>query len=178
MGRRNKLLSRIGGVPMVRRVVDAALGSACAATWVVTGHDADQVADALGDTSVTCVFNAQFDEGIASSLRCALQALPAQIDAALILLADMPKVNSGHIDRLLAAFDVASPKIVAPERDGRRGNPVLWPRHLFAELMALRGDVGGRSLFAAHAAQCLFVHIDDDAIFSDIDTPDDLTPFV
>ena len=60
---------------------------------------------------------------------------------------------------------------MAPVKDGRRGNPVLWPRGFFAEMQAVEGDVGARELLRRHAEQVESVAFDDDAIFADIDTP-------
>jgi molybdenum cofactor cytidylyltransferase len=171
MGGTNKLLQEVGGVPMLRRAVNAALASRCTSVLVVTGADSAAVQACLGGLDVQCVHNPEHASGMASSLRCGLAALPADADAALVLLADMPRIDGGHVDRLLAAFDPRQPKIVAPVRDGRRGNPVLWPREFFAEMMSVEGDVGAREILQRHAAQVDSVTFDGDAIFADIDTP-------
>jgi molybdenum cofactor cytidylyltransferase len=82
----------------------------------------------------------------------------------------MPGIDAGHIDRLIAAFDPQQPKIVVPIKDGRRGNPILWPRAYFAEMQQVQGDVGARDLLQRHAAQVAAVACDDE-IFADVDTP-------
>jgi molybdenum cofactor cytidylyltransferase len=108
---------------------------------------------------------------MASSLRRGLAALPADADAVVVLLADMPFIHGGHIDRLIAAFDPQQAKIVVPMKAGRRGNPILWPRAYFAEMQAVEGDVGARDVLRLHAEQIDAVAFDDDAIFADVDTP-------
>ena len=171
MGGANKLLQPVGGIVMLRRAVNAALASRCTSVLVVTGAHSDAVRACLGGLDVQFVHNPEHASGMASSLRCGLAALPADADAAVVMLADMPRINGGHVDRLLAAFNPRQPKIIAPVRDGRRGNPILWPRQFFAGMMAVEGDVGAREVLQRHAAQVEFVTFDDDAIFADVDTP-------
>jgi molybdenum cofactor cytidylyltransferase len=171
MGGANKLLQPVQGVPMLRRVVNAALASRCTSVRVVTGFAADDSQACLAGLDVAFTHNPDYPTGMASSLRCGLAALNPEADAAVVLLADMPFIDGGHIDRLIDAFDPDRPRIVAPVKDGRRGNPVLWPRAFFAEMRAVEGDVGARELLRRHAGQVVSVACEDDAIFADIDTP-------
>ena len=171
MGGDNKLLLPVGGIPLVRRAVNAALASRCTSVLVVTGFAADEVQACIAGLDVKFAHNPEHPTGMASSLRCGLAALDADADAVIVLLADMPGIHGGHIDRLIAAFDPQQPKIVVPMKDGRRGNPVLWPRSFFAEMQAVEGDVGAREVLQRHADRIEAVPIDDDAIFSDVDTP-------
>jgi molybdenum cofactor cytidylyltransferase len=170
MAGENKLLAPVGGVPMLRRAANAALASRCAGVVVVTGFAADAVRDALAGLDLEFVHNPAHESGMASSLRAGLAALAAETDAAVVVLGDMPGIDAGHIDRLIAAFDPQQPKIVVPIKDGRRGNPILWPRAYFAEMQQVQGDVGARDLLQRHAAQVAAVACDDE-IFADVDTP-------
>ena len=171
MGSGNKLLQAVGGVPMVRRVANAALASRCTSVTVVTGFAAEEVQACLAGLDVDFAHNAGHATGMASSLRCGLAALPADADAVVVLLADMPCIHGGHIDRLIAAFDPQQAKIVVPMKAGRRGNPILWPSAFFTEMQAVEGDVGARDVLRRHADQIEAVAFDDDAIFADVDTP-------
>ena len=170
MGGGNKLLQRVGGVPMLRRVANAALASRCTSVVVVTGFAEEEAQSCLAGLEVHFAHNAEHLTGMASSLRCGLAALAPDIDAAVVLLGDMPCIHGGHIDRLIAAFDPQRPKIVVPMKDGRRGNPIIWPRSFFAEMQTVEGDVGARDLLRRHADQIEVVAFDDDAIFADVDT--------
>lgn len=174
MGGANKLLCEVDGVAMVRRAVNAALASRCASVHVVTGHQADAVELALRGLDVACVRNPDHATGMASSLRAGLAALPDETDAAVVVLADMPRVSALLIDRLIAEWDPRAAPIVAPARDGRRGNPILWPRALIGEMAQVSGDVGARGLLQTHASRVRRVAWDDDAIFADVDTPEAL----
>ena len=172
MGATNKLVADIGGTPMVRRVVEAALASKAAPVLVVTGHMAEEVSSALAGHNVTFVANQDYATGLASSLKAGIGALPPSCDGVLILLGDMPQIAPDHLDRLIAAF--ATDTIVVPVHEGRQGNPVLWPARIFPELLQLDGDAGAKRLIAVHAASVREVDLGTDAIFADIDTPEAL----
>jgi molybdenum cofactor cytidylyltransferase len=171
MGGCNKLLQAVDGIPMVRRAANAALASRCASVTVVTGFEADEVRACLAGLELDFTHNPEHQSGMAASLRCGLAALADEVDAVVILLADMPRIHGGHVDRLIAAFDPQRPKIVTPMKAGRRGNPILWPRSLFAEMQKVEGDVGARDLLCRHAEQIEMVAFEDGAIFADVDTP-------
>ena len=61
--------------------------------------------------------------------------------------------------------------IAVPVSDGRRGNPVLWSRRFFNELMTLDGDIGARHLIAKHSEAVAEVPVEGHGAFLDIDTP-------
>jgi molybdenum cofactor cytidylyltransferase len=174
MGAQNKLLADIAGKPMVRRVVETALASKAGTVLVVTGHQAAGVAAALSGLDVTLIANPDYATGLASSLKVGIRAVPADCDGALILLADMPRVGPDLLDRLIEAFVAAPERIVAPVHEGRQGNPVLWPRRYFPELLRLEGDAGAKRLLAAHPDEVREVDAGTHAIFADVDTPEEL----
>lgn len=176
MGPVNKLLAEIEGTPMVVRVVDAALESQAAPVIVVVGHEADKVRAALAGRDVRFVENPDFAEGLSTSLRHGVAALPDDIDGALVLLGDMPSIRPRHLDQLIAAFNpIEGRSICVPTTNGKRGNPVLWGAAYFHPMREVAGDVGARHLIGEHAEDVCEVAIGDEAIFADIDTPDALT---
>lgn len=174
MGTDNKLLVEIDGVPMALRAVNAARASLASSVTVVVGHQAGEVGAALAPTGADIVNNPDYAQGMSTSLRHGIAALPADADAMLVVLGDMPRISARHLDRLIAAFDPADPAILVPEKDGRRGNPILWPREFFPAMSAISGDQGARGLLEQNAHRVRRVAIDDDAIFLDIDRPEDL----
>lgn len=174
MGGEHKLLRKVDGRPLVRHAVDAALASRCNQVLVVTGCDAAAIEATLDPDLVSIVRNAEYQAGLSTSLRHGLAALSADTAAVVVLLADMPRVTAMHIDRILAAFDPSQPGIVVPTCNGRRGNPVLWPRHRFATLRGLVGDTGARGLLDGYSDEVVTVDIGDDAILADVDTATDL----
>jgi molybdenum cofactor cytidylyltransferase len=175
MGGPNKLLEEINGRALVRIAAEAALASHARPVIVVTGHQRDRVQAALAGLNVQQVHNADFADGLSTSLRAGLRALPADVDGAVILLADMPQVDAALIDRLIAAFDPEKGALaVVPTIEGKRGNPVLWSRRFFSELMTLEGDVGARYLIGQYAEAVVEVPVSGKAALTDVDTPEAL----
>jgi molybdenum cofactor cytidylyltransferase len=167
----NKLVAELDGEPIVRRTVRSVLGSHARPVVVVTGHEADAVRGALAGLDVQLVHNPDFADGMSTSLRTGIAAA-GPVDAAMICLADMPRLLPEHLDAVIETYRAGEPtQIIVPTCDRKRGNPVLWPRHYFAEIAALTGDVGARALIERHADHVRLFAIDDPAILVDVDTP-------
>ena len=172
MGGPNKLLAELNGKPLVRIVAEQALASKAQGVVVVTGHQADQVERALQGLNVTFVRNPDFAEGLASSVKAGIAAVPQSADGAVICLGDMPLISAHLIGRLIETFAPDRGNLIAvPVSDGRRGNPVLWSRRFFNELMTLDGDIGARHLIAKHSEAVAEVPVEGLEAFLDIDTP-------
>jgi molybdenum cofactor cytidylyltransferase len=170
----NKLLATVHGQPMIARTVGA-VSPAVDQVIAVIGRDAPEVAAALGRHQVDLVHNPDFASGLSTSLKRGLDAMPADADAVLVVLGDMPLVDAQVIDRLIAAFSPAEHRsICIPTFDGRRGNPVLWGRQHFEALRTLAGDQGARGLFDQYTDELVEVAMPDSAVLTDIDTPEAL----
>ena len=171
----SKLLAEIEGKPIVLLVAETALASRARPAIVVVGHASRAVKEALAGSPVTIAFNPDFETGLASSLRLGLASTPADSDAAVVLLGDMPNVGFRLIDDLISAFE-ARPDVraVAPTHHVRRGNPVLIARPLFDEAMRLRGDEGARRLLAALPSGEIAEIAAASGVTFDVDTPADL----
>lgn len=175
MGGPNKLLETLNGKPLVQIVAEQALASRARPVIVVTGHQDAQVRDALKGLDVQFAANRDFAQGIASSVKTGIAAVPEQADGAIVCLGDMPLVDSGLIDRLIDAFAPDKGMLIAvPAAEGRRGNPVLWSRRFFDELMTLEGDVGARHVIMKHPEAVTEVEAKGQSAFLDIDTPEAL----
>jgi molybdenum cofactor cytidylyltransferase len=175
MGGPNKLLAEIGGRPLIRIAAEEALASRARPVIVVTGHQHDKVEAALSGLDVRIVHNPGFADGLSTSLRNGLAAVPENADGAAVLLGDMPQVRAALIDGLINVFDPErGALVVVPTIDGHRGNPVVWSRRFFPELMVLEGDVGARNLIARYAEAVTEVPFADTAALIDVDTPEAL----
>ncbi|HEY4862893.1 MAG TPA: NTP transferase domain-containing protein, partial [Xanthobacteraceae bacterium] len=175
MGPGNKLLADFKQKPIVRHTAEAALASKARPVIVVTGHQGDRVTGALKGLDVSLVHNPRFVEGLSTSLRAGLAALPPEVDAVAVVLGDMPEVSGALIDRLVTAIDPARAALIAvPTRNGKRGNPVVWSRRLFDDLARLEGDVGARHLIGLYADAVVEVPVEDESVFADVDTPEAL----
>jgi molybdenum cofactor cytidylyltransferase len=171
-----KLVAKLDGKPIVRRVVEAALAAKARPVVVVTGYARESVEAAIADCDAGLAFNPNFASGLASSLSVGLSAMPRDVVGAIVLLGDMPQVGAPLIDALIDAFLARKDALAAvPVCEGRRGNPVLLSQKLFERAMRLTGDEGARRLIGALSASVLVeVEAPDIGVAFDIDTPDDL----
>ena len=172
-----KQLLRYDGETLLRRAVRAALGSRCRPAVVVLGAQAEALRGEVVGAQV--VINEEWEEGMASSLRCGLRALEAAtsepLAAAVLLLCDQPFVTSTVINRLLETYETERPLLVASEYEvggeTARGVPALFSRALFSELMDLRGVGGAKRVIRRHASEAAFIAAPEAAF--DVDTPED-----
>lgn len=171
---RNKLLARFDGIPLIRRSALAALNSRGTPVVVVLGHRAEDVRVPIADLPATIIVNDAFREGLSSSLRAALAHVPTEARGLLVHLADMPAITARDLDRLMAAFDAEDGNaVVRATYEGKRGNPVILPRTLFAAVSELRGDVGARQLIAESGLPTVDIELGEAAAL-DVDTPEAL----
>jgi len=176
MAPHNKLLvTDRTGKTMIARVVDNVLSSKARPILVVTGHMGAEIEQALGGRPVRYIHAADYAEGLSASLKSGIAAVSPEAAAALVCLGDMPLVTGRMIDRLLEAYDADEGRlIVLPTFRGKQGNPMLWDRRFFAEILAITGDSGARSLLSRHLENVAEVEMGDDAVLRDFDTTDAL----
>jgi len=167
-----KLLMKVGGRAIIRYVVESVLAGGVDSVWVVTGPDVEPIEAALAGFEVQIVVNPAPEEGQAGSVRTGIAALPPSVDAVLIALGDQPLLAPSIIPALLAARRTSPKLIVAPRyRDGQ-GNPVVFKREIFPELLRLTGDEGARRIIQKEPARVEWVDLDL-PMPPDVDTPDD-----
>ncbi len=183
-GGRHKLMLPLDGRPVLARVIDATLSSQARPIVVVLGHQSAQVRSQIEHYStysdITLIENAQYQEGMSSSLRLGIQTLLANdyknkqfynnVDSALILLGDQPLITSRIIDELIKAYRTGGKRTVRPLYKGKRGNPVLFDKSLFQELIEVTGDEGGRTVLNRHRDDVELVEIGDAQANFDVDT--------
>lgn len=178
MGAQNKLLLADGGDPLVRHAVKMAVLSQLKPVVVVLGHEADAVRAACAGLPVSFVINPDFAQGLSTSLKAGIKALPDNIDGAAVILADMPGLDAALLDRLYAAFEAEPAALAAvPVHDGQWGNPCMIAAALFSEIETLRGDQGARKILEKHRAMVIEMPESSDAATRDIDTPADWASF-
>ncbi len=156
LGRPKQLLD-VRGKPLVRHVAERCLASRLDAVWVVVGHEADAVVDALADLDVSVLLNADYASGQASSLVTGLAAASPGADAVVVVLGDQPFIETGVIDRLIDARRAHLGTIGMARYGDERGHPVLFGREHFTELMDITGDQGGRELIRRHRDEVVLV---------------------
>ncbi|MCJ7667182.1 MAG: selenium cofactor biosynthesis protein YqeC [Anaerolineae bacterium] len=171
LGRPKQLLP-LGEKTMVEHIMEVALSSPFQEVVVVLGHQAEKIRPLLRGVKV--VVNDEWPQGLSSSLCAGLGTLSPQFEACLFFLADQPKVTPQLVESLITRHRSTLAPIVAPRFRGQRGNPVLFARPLFPELLTLQGEEGGRSLIEKHSHLVEWVEVDSEEYFLDIDTLEDL----
>lgn len=176
MAPHNKLLvTDKNGKPMIARVVDNILSSNARPVLVVTGHQHEQVEHALGGRPVRFIHAHDYAEGLSASLKAGIAAVPPECAAAIVCLGDMPLVTGRMIDRLISMYDRDEGRlIVLPTYRGKQGNPMLWDRRFFPEILQIAGDSGARFLIGKHAEAVVESEMADDAVLRDFDTTESL----
>jgi len=176
MGGRNKLLLEVGGKPLVRRVVRTALEAGLEPVVVVVGHQAGRVRKALDRLGCRIVDNPHYRGGMTTSLRAGVAALPEEAPAAVMILADMPRVTAGMLAGLTAAHaanPARKPLLVLSDYGGVLAPPTLFDRALFPELLALPDDRCPRSVVKRHRDTAAVLRWPAAAL-ADLDRPEDL----
>ena len=138
---------------------------------VVISEQAGDLRKALKKEPVELIENENRDQGQSSSVRVGLQSISNETEAVVFLLADMPFVSSELVSALVQRYRQTLAPLVATWAGGRRANPVLFDRDTYPDLLALKGDQGGRAIFRRFERE--FVEWDD-TVLLDVDTPEDL----
>ena len=181
MGSVNKLLASIAGKPLVRHAVESFVATSLSPIIVVVGYESDKVAAALEGLPVQLVFNPDHATGQGSSVGVGVEALDNNVTDAMIGLGDMPLLPSTLLDFLIHTHigrEGHACNITIPAFEGQRGNPVLWGKTFFPELITLAGDRGGRQLLNNHKAAQHLIACDHSSVLRDVDTVDALAAIV
>ena len=178
MGRNNKLLLNVDGIPLVRKSAINILNSNVTSMTVVTGFDENKIVNALSGLNVSFVKNINFREGLSSSLKAGLANITPTPSAVIICLADMPKIQPEHINQLIENFDpLKGWEICIPTNNGKRGNPVLIGSRFFPYIFETSGDFGAKQVMKQHSDKIVEVEIGTSDIHFDIDTQDEYENF-
>ena len=182
----NKLFFEINGEPVlhgaVRRAIDAGLDPVI----VVVGHEAERAVEAVADLYCCTVLNADYRQGINSSVRAGIAAVPRDVEAAVVVLADMPFVSAGMIAALVLRYRENDARLVVSSYGDVTAPPTLYDRTLFAELQAAAGQpltvpsVGGHDAAPGCGKHVVKRHRDEASLvawppglLADIDVPED-----
>jgi len=174
----NKLLYNLDGVPVLSRVLNAALTSGFTRVTIVVGSSI--VSSFVAKTNLPSgipirqIVNPNPQEGMSSSMRIGISSVEKTSAGAAIILGDQPFITGAIINKLLEIFWTNPDKIVAPLIFGRRTNPVIFPSAFFKELLAVTGDVGGRSVLDRHPDKVVGLELGEVYDDADLDTPNDL----
>lgn len=176
MGEANKMVVDIEGKAMICHPVESLMSANIKPILVVTGFSPDAVHSALEGKNVQFVHNNAFAEGLSTSLKAGISALDDEVTHALILLGDMPLINGDHLAEMRKTAEENPDHIIMGMVEGKRGNPVLWPKQYFEQLCTIRGDVGARHIVGENSEMLIGVELGN-AAGLDLDTPKALDDF-
>lgn len=172
MGRSKQLL-RLGESTLLAHTLANVRRANVDEIILVLGFAAEEIQQSIPMTGIVTVTNADYQQGMGTSIRTGLSAISPQAEGALIILGDQPFVRPATLNSLIEYHQRCRPQIIIPLFRGFRGNPVLLDRSVFPELRHLRGDLGCRSIFGSHTENIHKLRVDDPGILLDVDTPAD-----
>lgn len=172
-GSENKLLHLYNSKPMICTVVESVLASKVSECLVVTGHQSDQVANAVEAYDIPVCYCPRHTDGMAHTLAAGLSRLQ-HYDAVIVCLGDMPHVTTDVIDRIISSQQGLADKIVVPVHKGVRGNPVMFGRTFYDTLLQHEGDSGARFLIKQYPEKVIEIETGDASVLKDYDTLESL----
>jgi molybdenum cofactor cytidylyltransferase len=174
---RPKQLLKLNGKYLLDYVLSAALESELDHVVLVLGHDHQNILRALENRTtqerLQVVINHRYLEGQSRSLQAGLQKIRQAFPAVMFLLGDQPLLSSNTIDYMLDRYRHSGKDICVPVCKGKRGNPTIFNRILYDQLMAIEGDIGARDIIRANPERVLYLELDDPLSFFDIDSRKD-----
>ncbi len=169
-GASHKLKSTFAGVPLLQRTCETVMAAGFAAVNVVLGFEHEILARQLQSINANIIINPHFADGLSTSLKAGMHSLPPSTDGVLVVLADMPAVTASDLRSLTDAFVRAGGQAVIRATDhGKRGNPVILPRTVFADIARLTGDVGAKPIIEGYEGRVIDLEIGAAASL-DVDT--------
>lgn len=164
----NKLAAKVRGKTLIERALDAIPQEGFSRVVVVTQYA--EVEALAVDRGFTVIWNRHPDWGISHTISLGTEELQKECDAICYMVSDQPLLRRESIAGALAFFRENSDHIVGLSHDGKRGNPCIFPRKFYGELIALREDHGGNTVIRAHEDALLLYEVDKQEL-TDVDTP-------
>ena len=169
---RNKLLLTLAGETLAHRMVRQVLEAGLAPVMIVVGRDAEAMREAVVDLPCRIVDNTRYEEGMSTSFKAAIAAMPEDADAAMFMLADQPFVTVDMLKQAVETYQRGEARLVVSDYDGVMAPPHLWHRDYFDELASGEGDQGAKRFINRHIEEAAILRFPGDALF-DIDLPED-----
>lgn len=173
----NKLLFKLNGESVLRGAVRRALAGGLSPLLVVLGHESDKAWREIEDLPCQWALNPFYEQGITSSLKGGVMAVPPEARAAMVLLADMPFVTPEMIAALIARYRSTEAPLVISDYEGVNAPPMLYDRSLFHELLAMTAEGCGRQVVKRHRGEAEVLSWPAAAL-ADLDVPADYAKFL
>ena len=168
-----KLLLPFGQSTVISHIVNQILKSKIQNTYVVVGHQAEQVTEELSDKPVTIIHNPEYKTGMLSSVRAGIRDITHNCDAVLFALGDHPSITSNLIDEMIRHYSLTDRNIIVPKYNDKRGHPILISTIFRDEILTNYDDIGLCGLLRAHDSDIYEMNVSDSSVVSDMDYPED-----
>jgi molybdenum cofactor cytidylyltransferase len=168
-----KLLLPFAGKTMIEKVVENIAESSIDKILVVVGSHSDEIIEATAHLRVKHCYNENFQQGMLSSVKCGIKALPQVYDAVMIFLGDQPQIPINVVNLVIETYRRSDKGIVIPTYRKKRGHPLLIDRKYREEIEQLDEQEGLRALSLKYAVDVLEIETNIPEILRDIDTRED-----
>ena len=181
----NKLSKEINGIPLIKHAIKNILGSSVDEIIVVLGYEKNVVEDLIGiNKKIKFVYNENYKNGIASSIKIGIKNISNRADAFFITLGDMPNINQNIYNKLIKSSFNYNKKLklehkkefTIPTFEGRNGNPVLISKYAIEKMNKIKGDVGAKEIIELNKNKTLCIPVKSEGITLDFDYVEDFNP--
>ncbi len=169
-----KQLLKYKGQSLLQHAAEAALGTGIMPVIVITGAKAELMEKELENYPVQLAYNEAWEEGMASSIRCGVEAskrMKPDVDGILFMVCDQPFADTFVLNELIAMQKESGMPISASVYDDIIGTPAIYHKSIFPELISLQGDIGAKKIINAHKDSLSTISFDSGK--TDIDTTSD-----
>ena len=171
MGGENKLTKKIQGAPLIKHSVKNILASSIDELIIVLGYQKEIIEKLIDkNKKIKFVFNKDFENGMASSIKTGLNNLSDKTKAFFICLGDMPMVNHEIYNQLIKSKD--NKEIIVPTYKGQQGNPVLFSKSMQDKINTIQGDIGANKILELNKNRIFNLTINNSCVIKDFDTQD------
>ena len=175
----NKLIKEIDGSPIIKYAVKNLLSSTVNEIVIVLGYEENLIKEIVGiNKKIKFVYNKNFNEGVASSIKIGLDNISIKSEAFFICLGDMPNVNQNIYNKLIKSRlkynKKLDPKyrkeIIIPTFEGKNGNPVLFSKYIKDKMMLIGHDLDTHKIIQLNKEKVLNVPFSNDGVLLDFNT--------
>ena len=170
----NKLVKKYKNIPLIKYAVDNVLNSSIDELIIVLGYQKKIIEKLISkNEKIKIVFNENFENGMASSIKTGLNHFSDKTESFFICLGDMPMINKDIYNQLIKSKK--DKEIIVPTYKGQQGNPVLFDKSMKEKIMSISGDAGAKKILELNKDKILNLEINDQSIAKSFNTQGDFS---
>lgn len=164
-----KLSRYIGEDTMLEHLAKVVSSSNLEKTIMVTGYEKSFAENIAKKYGFLICHNENYMEGMSTSLKAGVRALPEDCQAIVIILGDMPYIKASTINTLVSAFETGEKDIIIPRYKNKTGHPLIMSSTYKEQILNIQGDKGARDVIKNNLQNVKYIDINDEGILIDID---------